>query len=135
MVATYDETHITGKLTASEIAEAVRHKKYGVDVREAIAQGFEALESREEEVIRISKLEQRVEKLEEENSELQKIKGLKEQLDRLNDAVFGTGSKPIDYSEITKRDEKNEAKELKLPDYIETVKEDKRHKAKGVELD
>ena len=36
-----DGTHITGQITFSQIAEAIRHKKYGRDMREAIAQGFE----------------------------------------------------------------------------------------------
>lgn len=36
-----DDTHITGKITSAQIAEAIRHKKYGRDMREAIAQGFE----------------------------------------------------------------------------------------------
>ena len=36
-----DDTHITGKITFAQIAEALRHKKYGRDMREAIAQGFE----------------------------------------------------------------------------------------------
>lgn len=36
-----DETHITGELTPVQIGEAIRHKKYGRDMREAIAQGFE----------------------------------------------------------------------------------------------
>lgn len=36
-----DDTHITGQLTFKQIAEAIRHKKYGRDMREAIAQGFE----------------------------------------------------------------------------------------------
>lgn len=45
MVAT-DETHIgDAKLTPSEIAQAIRHKKYGVDMREAIAQAFEYMNS------------------------------------------------------------------------------------------
>lgn len=36
-----DGTHITGQITFFQIAEAIRHKKYGRDMREAIAQGFE----------------------------------------------------------------------------------------------
>lgn len=36
-----DDTHITGQITSAQIAEAIRHKKYGRDMREAIAQGFE----------------------------------------------------------------------------------------------
>ena len=33
----YDATHVTGRLTTQEIAEAIRHKKYGVDMRETLA--------------------------------------------------------------------------------------------------
>ena len=36
-----DDTHITGQITFEQITEAIRHKKYGRDMREAIAQGFE----------------------------------------------------------------------------------------------
>lgn len=36
-----DDTHITGQITSAQIAETIRHKKYGRDMREAIAQGFE----------------------------------------------------------------------------------------------
>ena len=36
-----NDTHITGQITFEQIAEAIRHKKYGRDMREAIAQGFE----------------------------------------------------------------------------------------------
>lgn len=36
-----DTTHVSGKLTPEQIGEAIRHKKFGVDMRETIAQGFE----------------------------------------------------------------------------------------------
>ncbi len=36
-----DTTHISGKLTPEQIGEAIRHKKFGVDMRETIAQAFE----------------------------------------------------------------------------------------------
>ena len=136
-----DETHITSRLSVKMVAEAVRHKKYGVDVREAIAQGFESLESREDEVNRIAKLEDQVKKLKEQVTNLEKetgglnqIEGIKAQIDRLNDAVFGTDSWPVDYSEITRRDEKNGAKELKLPDYVETVEKTQNIKRKELNL-
>lgn len=39
-----DETSFTdADHTMEQIAEAIRHKQYGVDVREAIAQGFELM--------------------------------------------------------------------------------------------
>ena len=56
-----DDTHITGQITFSQIAEAIRHKKYGRDMREAIAQGFEQFIG----------LLGRVSKLESEYSDLQ----------------------------------------------------------------
>lgn len=36
-----DTTHVSGKLTPEQIGEAIRHKKFGVDMRETIAQSFE----------------------------------------------------------------------------------------------
>lgn len=36
-----DANHISGKLTPIQIGEAIRRKKFGIDMREAIAQGFE----------------------------------------------------------------------------------------------
>lgn len=36
-----DANHISGQLTPNQIGEAIRRKKYGRDMREAIAQGFE----------------------------------------------------------------------------------------------
>lgn len=56
-----DDTHITGQITSAQIAEAIRHKKYGRDMREAIAQGFEQFIG----------LLGRVSKLESEYSDLQ----------------------------------------------------------------
>lgn len=56
-----DDTHITGQITSAQIAEAIRHKKYGRDMREAIAQGFEQFIG----------ILQRVSNLESEYSDLQ----------------------------------------------------------------
>lgn len=36
--------------TMKQIAEAIRHKKYGKDVREAIAQGFELLNKKQDKI-------------------------------------------------------------------------------------
>lgn len=36
-----DANHISGQLTPIQIGEAIRRKKFGIDMREAIAQGFE----------------------------------------------------------------------------------------------
>ena len=68
-----DDTHITGQITFEQIAEAIRHKKYGRDMREAIAQGFEQFIG----------LLGRVSKLESEYSDLQSK--YNDIIDRLND--------------------------------------------------
>lgn len=115
-----DDTHITGKITFAQIAEALRHKKYGRDMREAIAQGFEQfigilqrvshLESEYNGVISrlnddekeihnlqgdVNALNRRCDKLEEKHND--DIKAVQEQLNRLNQAVFGYGEYETNY--------------------------------------
>lgn len=115
-----DDTHITGQITFSQIAEAIRHKKYGRDMREAIAQGFEQfigilqrvshLESEYNGVISrlnddekeihnlqgdVNALNRRCDKLEEKHND--DIKAVQEQLNRLNQAVFGYGEYETNY--------------------------------------
>lgn len=52
----FDNSHIDGKqLTPQQIADAIRHKKFGVDVREAMAQGLEYCM---EQAQKVDKLEQ-----------------------------------------------------------------------------
>lgn len=75
-----DDTHITGQITSAQIAEAIRHKKYGRDMREAIAQGFEQFIG----------ILQRVSNLESEYSDLQSkysdlLSKYNDIIDRLND--------------------------------------------------
>ncbi|MBD5431630.1 MAG: hypothetical protein HDR41_04080 [Lactobacillus sp.] len=114
----YDDTHITGALSPSAIGEAVRHKKYGVDMREAIAQGFEQFADWYEEIERlredVSNLANRMDTLEQNYSTLRKdvdilqsnfttlqnkhnddIKELTILVDKLNKAVFGLASAEI----------------------------------------
>ena len=77
----FDNNHIDGKqLTPQQIADAIRHKKFGVDVREAMAQGLEYCMTQA----------QKVDKLEQDLSNLDK------RVAKLNVAVFGDGAIPID---------------------------------------
>ncbi len=122
-----DDTHITGKITFAQIAEALRHKKYGRDMREAIAQGFEQfigilqrmsdLESKYSDLL--GKYNDIISRLNDDENEIRglqgdinalnqrcdqieekhndDIKAVQEQLDRLNQAVFGYGEFEINY--------------------------------------
>lgn len=122
-----DDTHITGQITFSQIAEAIRHKKYGRDMREAIAQGFEQfigilqrvsnLESEYSDLLakyndiigRLNDDENEIHDLQDKNIALNQrcdkieekhsddIKAVQEQLDRLNQAVFGYGEFETNY--------------------------------------
>ena len=77
----FDNSHIDGKqLTPQQIADAIRHKKFGVDVREAMAQGLEYCMTQD----------QKVDKLE------QDIGTINEEITKLKNAVFGDGAIPID---------------------------------------
>lgn len=122
-----DDTHITGQITSAQIAEAIRHKKYGRDMREAIAQGFEQfigilgrvsnLESEYSDlqseysdllskynniVSRLNDDENKIGELNQRCNEIKEkhnddIKAVQEQLDRLNQAVFGYGEYEVNY--------------------------------------
>lgn len=100
----FDATHIDGKkLTPEEIGDAIRHKKFGVDVREAMAQGLEycmrqaqKLDSLETEV---KNLDERVTKLEALPSEVVDIKqdivDINREITKLKTAVFGDGATAV----------------------------------------
>ena len=65
----FDNSHIDGKqLTPQQIADAIRHKKFGVDVREAMAQGLEYCMTQAQKVdtleTEVKNLDERVTKLE-----------------------------------------------------------------------
>ena len=122
-----DDTHITGQITFSQIAEAIRHKKYGRDMREAIAQGFEQfigllervsnLESEYSDLLgkyndiigRLNDDETEIHSLQGDVKDLNQrcdkieekhnddIKKVQGQLDRLNQAVFGYGEYEVNY--------------------------------------
>lgn len=104
-----DDTHITGQITFPQIAEAIRHKKYGRDMREAIAQGFEQfigilqrvsyLESEYSDLS--SKYNDIIGRLNDDENEIHDLQGdikaVQGQLDRLNQAVFGYGEYEVNY--------------------------------------
>ena len=103
----FDTTHIDGKkLTPEEIGDAIRHKKFGVDVREAMAQGLEYCMIQAQKVDRLeedlSNLDKRVTALEVLPNEVAEVKRdigtINKQIDKLNVAVFGNGATevPID---------------------------------------
>ena len=101
----FDNSHIDGKqLTPQQIADAIRHKKFGVDVREAMAQGLEYCMTQAQKVDKLesdlSDLSKRVIALEVLPNEVTNIKGsietINKQIDKLNLTVFGDGAIPID---------------------------------------
>lgn len=108
-----DGTHITGQITFAQIAEAIRHKKYGRDMREAIAQGFEQFIG----------ILQRVSNLESEYSDL--LSKYNDIIGRLNDdknEIHGlqgdvnTLTKQI--NELNETIEKQDARISKLEDAV-----------------
>ena len=105
----FDNTHIDGKqLTPQQIADAIRHKKFGVDVREAMAQGLEYCMTQAQKVDKLesdlSNLNKRVMALEVLPSEVTEIKRdigtINNEVAKLDVAVFGNGATevPIDNS-------------------------------------
>ena len=101
----FDNSHIDGKqLTPQQIADAIRHKKFGVDVRESIAQGLEYCMTQAQKVdtleTEVKNLDERVTKLEILPSEVTKIKqdigDINIEITKLKTAVFGDGAIPID---------------------------------------
>lgn len=101
----FDNSHIDGKqLTPQQIADAIRHKKFGVDVREAMAQGLEYCMIQAQKVDRLeqnlSNLDKRVTALEVLPNEVAEVKRdigtINTQVSKLNVAVFGDGAIPID---------------------------------------
>lgn len=115
-----DDTHITGQITSAQIAEAIRHKKYGRDMREAIAQGFEQfigilqrvsnLESEYSDLLskyndiigRLNDDENEIHSLQEDVNALTKkhnddIEVTNQRLTKLEEAVFGYGEYEVNY--------------------------------------
>lgn len=106
----FDNSHIDDKqLTPQQIADAIRHKKFGVDIREAMAQGLEYCMTQAQKVDRLeqdlSNLDKRVTALEVLPDEVAEVKRdigtINKQIDKLNLSVFGDGAiaVPIDDSQ------------------------------------
>ena len=107
----FDNSHIDGRqLTPQQIADAIRHKKFGVDVREAMAQGLEYCMTQAQKVDKLeqdlSDLSKRVTALEVLPSEIAKITNevagieqdigtINDEINKLNIAVFGDGATEI----------------------------------------
>lgn len=120
----FDNTHIDGKqLTPQQIADAIRHKKFGVDVREAMAQGLEYCMTQAQKVDKLesdlSNLDKRVTLLEVLPNEVTDIKEsigtINKQIDKLNLSVFGDGATAVSI------DDQNDINNVK--------------KAKGISID
>lgn len=118
----FDSSHIDGKqLTPQQIADAIRHKKFGVDVREAMAQGLEYCMTQAQKVDKLeqdlSNLNKRVTALEVLPNEVTDIKEsigtINKQIYKLNLAVFGDGAVPID-TPIDSNNQTNKAQEVHL---------------------
>ena len=115
----FDNNHIDGKqLTPQQIADAIRHKKFGVDVREAMAQGLEYCMVQAQKVDKlesdVSNLSKRVTALEVLPSEVAEVKRdigtINKQIDKLNVAVFGDGATAVS---IDSQNDINNAKKAK----------------------
>ena len=118
----FDNSHIDGKqLTPKQIADAIRHKKFGVDVREAMAQGLEYCMTQAQKVDKLeqdlSNLDKRVTWLEVLPNEVagieQDIGTINDEINKLNVAVFGDGAVPID-TQIDSNNQTNKAQEVHL---------------------
>lgn len=105
----FDNSHIDGKqLTPQQIADAIRHKKFGVDVREAMAQGLEYCMEQAQKVDKLEQdlnnLNKRVTALEVLPTEVAEVKRdigtINNEVAKLDVAVFGNGATevPIDNS-------------------------------------
>ena len=119
----FDTTHIDGKqLTPQQIADAIRHKKFGVDVREAMAQGLEYCMAQAQKVDKLesdlSDLNKRVTALEVLPNEIAEVKRdigmINKQIDKLNLAVFGNGATEIQTTISNQENHSQLAKEVKL---------------------
>ena len=126
----FDNSHIDGKqLTPQQIADAIRHKKFGVDVREAMAQGLEYCMVQAQNVDKLeqdlSNLDKRVTSLEALPSEIAEIKQdigainknietIKNEITKLNHAVFGDGATEIQTISSNQENHSQIAKEVKL---------------------
>ena len=100
----FDNSHIDGKqLTPQQISDAIRHKKFGVDVREAMAQGLEYCMTQAQKVDKLeqdlSNLANRVTSLETLPNEVAEVKRdigtINKEVAKLDVAVFGDGATAV----------------------------------------
>lgn len=126
----FDTTHIDGKkLTPEEIGDAIRHKKFGVDVREAMAQGLEYCMTQAQKVDKLeqdlSNLDKRVTALEGLPNEVAEVKRdigtinkdietIESKITKLNHAVFGDGATEVQTISSNQENHSQLAKEVKL---------------------
>lgn len=119
----FDSDHINGKkMTPQQIADAIRHKKFGVDVREAMAQGLEYCMTKAQKIDKLesdlSNLDKRVTALETLPSEVGTIKSdvstIKNEVDKLNTAVFGDGASGISINSDYNNDYSKQARGISL---------------------
>lgn len=115
----FDNSHIDGKqLTPQQIADAIRHKKFGIDVREAMAQGLEYCMRQAQKVdtleTEVKNLDERVTKLEVLPDKVADIKRdigtVNGEIAKLKTAVFGDGATEIS---IDSQNDINNAKKAK----------------------
>lgn len=120
----FDSAHINGKkLTPEEIGDAIRHKRFGVDVREAMAQGLEYCMRQAQKVdileTDVKNLDERVTKLEALPSEVADIKqdivDINREITKLKTAVFGDGAIAVSLDDSQSDIETNrKAKEISI---------------------
>ncbi len=126
----FDNSHIDGKqLTPQQIADAIRHKKFGVDVREAMAQGLEYCMTQAQKVDKLEQdlndLSKRVTALETLPNEIAEVKRdigtinrdietIESKITKLNHAVFGDGATEIQTISSNQENHSQLAKEVKL---------------------
>ncbi len=126
----FDNSHIDGKqLTPQQIADAIRHKKFGVDVREAMAQGLEycmtqaqKVDKLEQDLSDLSKRVTALEVLPNEVAEAKRyigtinrdIETIGSEITKLNHAVFGDGATEVQTISSNQENHSQIAKEVKL---------------------
>lgn len=128
-----DANHISGQLTPIQIGEAIRRKKFGIDMREAIAQGFEyfqglwekldILDSKYSEILqdyqnldtRVGNCEKAISDLSDEVGAVKKQlsdhidaqdklnKNYDQRLQRLEAAIFGLNEAQVNYLKLPKQ--------------------------------
>lgn len=119
----FDANHINGKkLTPEEIGDAIRHKKFGVDVREAMAQGLEYCMRQAQKLdtleTQVKNLDERVTKLEVLPDKVadmkQDIVDINREITKLKTAVFGDGATAVHTISSNEDNHSQIAEEVKL---------------------